>query len=389
MNKTDFLYEEQGEYDYIIAGAGCAGLSLAIHFINSGKFKDKKFLIVDKDSKQKNDRTWCFWEEEPGLFESIVYKEWLSAWIYNTSFSKLLDLNPFAYKLIKGIDFYNYCFRIIREQSNFEIKFGEVSELKSEKNKAVITIGEERFSAGYIFNSITFSAPVLKPKEHYLLQHFKGWIIETEKPAFKPLQATLMDFRTNQEHGTAFVYVMPFSETTALVEYTLFSEKLLQPLQYDQGLKNYIETIIKTDAYQITEEEFGIIPMTNHKFDAADGHIIHIGTIGGQTKASSGYTFRFIQKHSARIVKNLIKRKNPFIALPCGPKRFKFYDSVLLQILKENKLPGNKIFTQLFKKNKPRQVLRFLDNESSLAEELKIMSTLPALPFIKAARKQW
>ncbi len=376
------------QYDYIIAGAGCAGLSLAMHFIASGKFSDKKFLIVEKDSKQKNDRTWCFWEEEPSLFESIVYKQWDAAWIYNNKFSKLLNLDPYQYKLIRGIDFYNYCLSNISKQSNFEIKFGDVNELKSEGNKAFIKIGDQNFSADYLFNSIAFAAPVLQTKEHYLLQHFKGWVIETEKPAFNSSEATLMDFRVSQEHGTAFVYVMPFFENKALVEYTLFTEKLLQPAQYEEGLKNYIQTIIKSNSYKVTEEEFGIIPMTNHKFDAADGHIINIGTIGGQTKASSGYTFRFIQKHSARIVKNLIKRKNPFIALPVGPRRFRFYDSVLLQILKENKLPGNKIFTQLFKKNKPRQVLRFLDNESSIADELKIISTLPAIPFLKAAIKQ-
>ena len=391
MTEFKFLHSsgEHGEYDYIIAGAGCAGLSLAVHFINSGKFAEKKFLIVDKDSKQKNDRTWCFWEEEPGLFESIVYKEWASAWVHNNNFSKLLNLEPYQYKLIRGIDFYNYCLSIINKQPNFEMKFGEISELKSEDNKAFIKIAGEIFYADYIFNSISFAPPVLKPKEHHLLQHFKGWIIETDKPVFNSSEATLMDFRTSQEYGTAFVYVMPFSETKALVEYTLFTEKLLQPLQYEDGLKKYIQDVLKMEFYKISEKEFGVIPMTNHKFDAVDGHVIYIGTAGGQTKASSGYTFRFIQKHSARVVKNLIKRKNPFIALPAGPKRFRFYDSVLLQILKENKLPGNKIFTQLFKKNKPQQVLRFLDNESSIADELKIISTLPTLPFLKAAVKQW
>lgn len=260
--------------------------------------------------------------------------------------------------------------------------------MKTEGNKALMQLNGEAFFADFLFNSISFFKPVLKPKELYLLQHFKGWIIETEKSAFNPAEATLMDFRTSQEHGTAFVYVMPFTDTKALVEYTLFTGKLLQPNQYEKELKNYIQEILKIDSYKIIENEFGVIPMTNHKFDAADGHIINIGTIGGQTKGSSGYTFRFIQKHSARLVKNLIKRKNPFIALPAGPKRFLFYDRVLLQILKENKLPGNKIFTQLFKKNKPQQVLRFLDNESSIADELKIISTLPTLPFLKAAIKQ-
>ena len=48
-------------------------------------------------------------------------------------------------------------------------------------------------------------------------------------------------------------------------------------------------------------------------------------------------------------------------------------------------LDGAIIFTNLFKKNAPEQVLQFLDNETTLAEELRIISTLPALPFAKAA----
>ena len=376
------------EYDYIIAGTGCAGLSLAVHMIHSGQFSDKKILLVDKEEKQKNDRTWCFWETEPGLFDSIVYKKWESAWFYGQDLSRKLELAPYEYKLIRGIDFYTYSFNLLRQQSNFEIRTGDIQAIKSEAGQSWIQLGEEKIFANYIFNSILFEKPVLKKKEHLLLQHFKGWIIETAKPAFNPSEATLMDFRVSQRHKTTFVYVMPFSETSALVEYTLFTEKLLEPLQYEEELKIYIERFLKIDSYKVTEEEFGIIPMTNHQFPLTDGNIINIGTAGGQTKASSGYTFRFIQKHAASLVECLVKTGNPFIKLPSGTKRFKFYDSTLLHILRYNKLPGDKIFTQLFKKNKPQQVLRFLDNESSLTDELKIISTLPTLPFLKAALKQ-
>ena len=356
--------------------------------IHSGQFTTKKILLVDKDEKQKNDRTWCFWETEPGLFDSIVYKRWASAWFYGQDFSRKLQLAPYEYKLIRGIDFYTYCFKLIRQQPNFEIKTGDIQAVKSEAGKSWIQFGEEKTFADYIFNSILFEKPVLKKKEHFLLQHFKGWVIETEKPAFNPGEATLMDFRVSQGHKTTFVYVMPFSETSALVEYTLFTEKLLEPFLYDEELKKYITRFLKIDSYKITEEEFGVIPMTNHQFPLTDGNIINIGTAGGQTKASSGYTFRFIQKHAARIVESIVKTGSPFIKLPTGTKRFKFYDSTLLHILRHNKLPGDKIFTQLFQKNKPQQVLRFLDNESSLKDELKIISTLPTWPFLKAALKQ-
>jgi lycopene beta-cyclase len=372
-------------YDYIIAGAGCAGLSLLVHMIESGKFADKKILLVDKEKKSKNDRTWSFWETKPGLFEKIVCKQWPQIWFHSKKMSKLFDIAPYTYKMIRGIDFYNYCFEKIEPRQNINIAYGNVEEIKSD-SETFIKLDGQKITAQYIFNSILFEKPQLKKNEYYLLQHFKAWIIETPKPIFNREIATLMDFRVHQQYGTAFVYVMPFSETKAMVEYTLFTQDLLQPQQYDDELKIYINQFLQTDSYTITDEEFGIIPMTNYKFPVYTNNIVNIGTAGGQTKASSGYTFRFIQKHAAAITAQLIKNNSPVINV--SSKRFGFYDSVLLNILNNNKLPCDEIFTDLFKKNKPQQVLRFLDNETSLAEELKIFSTLPTIPFLKSAIKQ-
>ncbi len=220
-----------------------------------------------------------------------------------------------------------------------------------------------------------------------LLQHFKGWVIETAKPSFNPEEATMMDFRVHQLHGTTFAYVLPFSNTSALIEYTLFTKNLLEDKEYDKELKNYITEFLKIDDYVIKEEEFGIIPMTNERLSFKGQDAWMIGTAGGQTKASSGYTFQFIQKQSKQIV-DFLGTNRSLSNFPATPARFRFYDNTLLHILFYNKLPGDKIFSQLFKKNKPRHVLRFLDNESSLQEELKIISSLPTWPFLKAAIKQ-
>lgn len=357
-----------------------------MHMIHSGKFESKRILIVDREEKNKNDRTWCFWEEEPGLFEPVVHQKWKKVWFHGNNFSRLLSLQPYEYKLIRGIDFYDHCFKVIRQQANVDIVFGEVKAIANGKEGTSLEVNEKKYTAGYIFNSLFFDKPVLKNKEYWLLQHFKGWLIETAQPHFSTGEATLMDFRVSQRHGTSFVYVMPFSPTKALVEYTLFTERLLEPPQYDEGLREYLTKFLNTGPYKILDEEFGVIPMTNHRFAVADSNIINIGTAGGQTKASSGYTFRFIQKHSAAIVEKLAAGKYP--AVTPGKKRFYFYDSVLLNILYHKKLAGDKIFTSFFKKNKPRRLLRFLDNESSFGEELKIISSLPVWPFLKAATKQ-
>lgn len=374
-------------YDYIICGAGCAGLSLLIRMIESQRVTDKRILLVDKEEKIKNDRTWCFWETEPDIFETLVYKSWDKLWYHDTGFSRLMKISPHQYKMIRGIDFYNYCLNIIRQQKNIELQYGHVESVATENEKAVLYMDGHRIEASYIFNSVLFDKPQLKRKEYLLLQHFKGWIIETGKPVFNAREATMMDFRIKQEDGIAFVYIMPFTETKALVEYTLFSTELLPAEKYDAALKNYLKQYLAINNYKLLEEEFGVIPMTNYQFPLYGDKVINIGTAGGQTKGSSGYTFKFIQKHSKALLNQLIETGNP--VLPQKTNRFKFYDSILLSILYHKELSASQIFTPIIKKNKPQQLLRFMDNESSLKDDLKIISGLPTLPFLKAAIKQF
>jgi lycopene beta-cyclase len=135
----------------------------------------------------------------------------------------------------------------------------------------------------------------------------------------------------------------------------------------------------------VVEDEYGIIPMTNVKFVRSVGRIVNIGTAGGQTKASSGYTFKFIQKQAEAIAAALLRNGNPVIPETFAGKRFNLYDSTLLNILHNNKLGGDKIFADLFSKNDPERVLRFLDNESSLEDEINIMGSVPSGIFMKAA----
>jgi len=379
--------QKKSHYDFIIAGAGAAGLSLLVRMIISGKFAGKQILLLDKEPKIKNDRTWCFWEKEPGFFESIVYKSWSSLWIHGTDFSKQLHIEPYRYKMIRGIDFYNYCFDLISSQKNITVLYGVVKDMYSDENETSLFLGDRKFTADYIFNSIIFEKPPPGKKEIYLLQHFKGWVVETNEPVFNERQATLMDFRVIQEKGTAFVYVMPFSGNSALIEFTMFSEQLLNQGDYDNSLREYIRTHLPCNEYSITAQEWGTIPMTNHRFSTGENKIIHMGTVGGQTKASTGYTFRFIQKNAAAIVESLSAGSKQ-LNKSMSSAKYHFYDSVLLNVLATGKVAGDKIFTQLFRKNPPRRIFQFLDNESTLLQDIKLISTLPVIPFLRAGLQE-
>ena len=127
--------------------------------------------------------------------------------------------------------------------------------------------------------------------------------------------------------------------------------------------------------------------MTNFPFQPFDGNIINIGTAGGQTKPSSGYTFQFIQKYTRNIVDTLIATGKPFVQ-PENSSRFSFYDSTLLQILDRKKVEGKKLFTDLFRHGDVQTVLKFLDNETSFREDINIMRRLPKGKFAMAALRE-
>jgi lycopene beta-cyclase len=192
----------------------------------------------------------------------------------------------------------------------------------------------------------------------------------------------------SRENGTAFVYMLPVAKNRALVEYTLITEQLLQQHQYDEALKKYISQFLKIENYAIVEEEFGVIPMANNLFQQEKGRIINIGTAGDQTKASTGFTFSFIQKQSEAIIHALIDNKPVRIPSSFLKKRFNLYDNILLNILFNKKMNADEIFAHLFKKNSPQRVLKFLDNETNFMEELKILKSVPANIFLPVAIRE-
>ncbi len=381
----------QQQYDYIITGAGCAGLSLLQRMMQHSFFSNKKILLIDKDEKISNDKTWCFWEQQPGLFEDIVYHRWQQIDFYSTDFSARFDLQPYQYKMIRGIDLYSTVLNEAKQHSNIDIIYEDILSIENSSNTAIVRTKTNEFYADYVFNSIFFDdwkQQALQQKDIYvLLQHFKGWIIEISENKFDERIATFMDFRVDQNKGTSFVYVLPVAKNKALIEHTLFSENILQQHEYDAALENYIRHYLNVKNYTVTHSESGVIPMTNFKFSKGENRVVNIGTAGGITKGSSGYTFQFIQKHSENIIHALVNNEDP-LHIKINANRFYLYDSILLNVLYHKKMNGDKLFAQLFQRNSVQHILKFLDNETSLKEELNIMNSVSLKTFLPAAIKE-
>lgn len=378
------------KYDYIITGAGCAGLSLLYRILQDPELCKKKILVIDKVPKKQNDRTWCYWEKGQSVFESVVFYQWDCLEFRSNDFEQKFDLEDYRYKMIRGIDFYNFVLKTANKFSNVVFQYDTIQSIQSEAHQAKVVTNNATYAAKYVFNSTGIFHPEMT-KENSLLQHFMGWEIKSPQPVFNRKVGTLMDFTLAQKHGATFMYVLPTSSTEALVEYTLFSPEVLEKKAYETALKDYIKEVLKLEKYEITHREYGVIPMSLAAFkrsNAQNDNVIHMGTAGGFTKASSGYTFQFIQKHTAAIVGKLKKGQSPVLAASFREKMFQWYDRTVLEVMLSKKLTGKAIFTQMFRKVAITKILAFLGNESTLWEDVQIMRKLPLLPFLTSGIKQ-
>jgi lycopene beta-cyclase len=374
-------------YDYIIIGGGCAGLSLAYH-LNKSQLRDKKVLIIDREQKNKNDRTWCFWASAPTLFDSIIYRSWKKIEFLSDNFTLNAPLKNFSYNMIRGIDFYNEVQNTLADRENVQLIQDEFISVEEHEGKVIVKTKNSTYTADWAFDS-TFDPKQFSAEGvdyHYLMQHFKGWIVATEVPAFDQTQIRMFDFRTEQGNEVRFFYILPFSKTEALVEYTLFSKSLIPKEEYEEKLKDYFANTLKISNYQIKETEFGIIPMTDFPLKQAQSkRIVNIGIRSGRAKPSTGYAFYRIQQDSENIVRSLIHSGSP-IYQEKNLAQFKIYDAMILNIMNRKGGSIKMIFTHLFRKNPIERVLSFLNEQTSLWEDFLIMQSVPPLPFLIAIK---
>ena len=371
-------------FDYIIIGAGAAGLSLANAMGKDSFFSKKSILLLDKNAKQTNDRTWCFWEKGEGDFDDILHKKWSSIQFAGQQIDQKYPIAPYEYKMIQGLDFYASMFKKLDEYPNITFLNEEVISVTNTATVNTVKTANNTFIAATLFNSIFDYKEALQQQKYPVLQqHFIGWFIKTEQPVFDPKVATFMDFSIPQRGNTRFMYLLPTTAHEALIEYTLFSEHLLKASEYEEAIKKYISQKIGVDNYEIVEKEQGSIPMTSYNFTSKNtSKQIFIGTAGGWTKASTGYTFKSTQKKVTLLIQHL-KDQKPLQNFGKRDK-FWFYDLLLLDILHRRNDLGQSIFEALFKNRKPQLIFKFLDEETSLLEDVKFISALSPMPFIKA-----
>jgi len=379
-------------YDFVIAGGGLSGLSLAYHLAHNS-LADKSMLIVEQSPKSQNDRTWGFWSDHPTPFDAIVNRSWDRLRFVTPGLERTSNLDAYRYKVIRSLDFYNFVYDDLAAFENVTFRHGRVEHIEDGLNAATVTIDGQVVCAKWVFDSRLGQSGSSSDSRRYhdLKLHFVGWEIQTDEPAFDPGVATLMDFRTPQENETCFFYILPFSERQALVEYTIFSNAVLSHAGYQQSLRSYIREQLGIEAFEIVRRESGCIPITDRPFPRRLGQrVMSIGAKAGRIKPTTGYAFTRIQEDSAAIVGSLQRAGHPF-DVPADPYRYRLSDAILLDIMEHRGRQIRPIFEAMFRRNDIGRIFRFLDEVASPWEQLAIIPTLPPLPFLRALfwRQLW
>ena len=349
------------EFDYIIIGGGCAGLSLAYELDLHSKLKDKTLAIVEHRDEYKRDKTWSFWKVSPHNFEDCTIKSWDNFTINIPSHLKHVDCKNMPYQTIDSGLFYQKIIDKIKQNNNIYF-FKNINEVNTENS--------------FIFNSVGDKID----NKSSLWQHFSGIEIETSKDFFDEKIFNLMDFDCDQKNSVHFFYTLPFSKTKALIETTWISDLNNTSLNdYDIQLKDYIEDKLKIKNYKINYKETGAIPLF-HPNNIKKLNQIEIGTAGGMTRLSTGYTFLNIQEQSKYIRKNIENIKDTKIF--SIERKYEFLDNIFLKVLKKNPERMAQIFYKMFNSS-PNTVINFLSNKSNILEDISIISKMPKWIFLK------
>ena len=350
------------EFDYIIIGGGCSGLSLAYELQINEKLKDKTLAIIEPRTEYKKDKTWSFWKVASHNFEDCIKKSWENFSINIPKRTNHLKCKSYPYQSVDSGLFYKKINNKLKENKNISF-FKDISEINSKNS--------------FIFNSV----PTIKKNHHNLWQHFCGVEIETQSNYFDDKIFNLMDFDCDQRESVHFFYTLPYSKNKALVETTWLS-KMNDNSQKDYGaqIKYYIEKNLKIKNYKINYKEEGAIPLF-YPIYQKEKNKINIGTAGGMTRLSTGYTFLNIQEHSKYISKNIenISNAKKFEI----SKKYRFLDDIFLRVLDKNPEMMPDIFFKMFKSS-PKTVIKFLSNKSNSFEDLLIILKIPKWTFVKA-----
>lgn len=397
--------------DVVVVGAGAAGLSLVCHLAASGWAGSA--VLLDDGAVPLEQRAWAYWSRGDLLLDPAASALFDRFRVQGPGFARLVRLVRYRYRTVTGADLDARAARLLACTPGIARVRGRATRILDGDDGArvLVDLGDGAppavLSATWVFDSVGLDGAAAAAGAGPHLE-FLGHRVETEVDTFDADTPTLMDFRTDQSRGLAFVYVLPTSARAALVELTRF---VVPPpgraagtgaggtgagaagvddraaSGADRTLPEDVRNLLSIGAHEVIGVERGRIPLVVRPAARRTAHVVPIGIPGGMVKASTGYAYERIQRHSAAIAGSLVRHGQPF-DVPRPSRRHRVLDALLLDVVREEPELALRMFDRLFAANPSELVLRFLDEDTSRLEELALIGTLPPAPFLRALARR-
>ena len=371
------------DYDVAILGGGLAGLSLAVRLAASPHIRT---LVVEPRRAYRRDRTWSYWRVHDHPFAAAVATRW-ERWDVRRPGpdggvrSAIRTSRTYPYETIPADALYRLALKLIAAAPHVELRLGAAAgRVDEDADGVAIELPDGTVRAAFVFDS----RPPSGGADY--AQRFLGQEIVADRPVFDPDRVMLMDFTVPQEPGSVhFLYVLPSSPVTALVEDTWFAPMSASLPDSRETIRAYLGSRYGLGDYDVAFEEEAAIPMdAGLTAPRRSGRVIPIGTPGGAIKPSSGYGFMAIQRGAGEIAADLAAGRPPRPARARGAVA-EWLDAVFLHALRTRPETAPGLFYSLFAGCAPDPLIRFLNDVGGPLDAARTMAALPLLPMMATA----
>jgi lycopene beta-cyclase len=359
------------EFDYAIAGAGLAGLSLAKSIIKSSS--SARLTLIEPRTEYKRDHVWSFWNNAATFLSVPVKKQWQKWQVRYGGKTSLCSSTMYPYCTVFSEDYYDEALANLRDANGVTLHLGEsLADIHYSQSNLILKTDRRSLSCRLLFDS----RPPLSNAAEFK-QDFFGIQVRTTKSAFDQDCLTLMDFREETvSKGFHFYYVLPFSTTEALVESVYIGLDNICHDEHRRLVLKYLKNEFGIEHFEEVNTERGCIPMHAMAMKQADPRHYSIGMRGGLLRSSTGYAFAAIHRFSDEMARSLRTSAVPQFPEPLSAKA-KLLDMVLLTYLKQHPGDGPLLLSSLFERVAPDVVVRFLADSSSVVDDAAILAAMP------------
>ena len=353
-----------------IRGAGMSGLSVARELLR----QDPRLTISLFDTRPRlphPPRTFCFFRTQDPTPPAIRQFSWSTIMFRGKSFERRIDVSNHPYTMIRGDDFFSSTLGNLEEQG-VQCTWG-CSRVDITEN-CIIADGRT-----FTFDAVIDAAFDVRNSQSMMWQSFAGVWISTESAHFDPTVALLMDLKeSSTEAPVGFLYILPISTRTALVEHTTFSPTPMHKSYHIDRCFEWIRENVQ-GGMQIGETEAGRIPMGLY---TSTPHQLAVGSGAGVIRPATGYAFARAQEHAQQVARSILSL-NPAPA-PHYPIWLSTADSLFLRALLNTPERGREIMERLLARARGESLVAFLSGKVGLRDALEVCLSVPKRMMLRS-----